>query len=416
MRDTYEISSESLQEFIQIVNPTLNERQSRIFLGALSSALGTRCNTLVQQLSGADRKKIIRGKKDAEELKNLPKEEWPDFVNQVRESGAGRKSITVVNHELIEAVKKLVEPHTVGNPENPLTWTTKSLRHIQSKLIEQGFNISHTSVGNILVDLGYSLQQNLKYISATESPVDRDKQFQRINGFAKKFHANKDPVISVDAKKKELIGNYKNQGAEYCPKGQPIKVLDHDFGTEKAAPYGIYDCGANKGFVSVGSSADTAAFAVNSIGLWWKNMGEEMYPDCTRVMITADCGGSNSCRSRLWKSELQELANKIGRELWVFHYPPGTSKWNKIEHRMFCHMSKNTRGRPLVSMETIIKLIANCTTSTGLNIKCVQDTNTYAKGIKVSNDTMDKLNIKHSKWHGEWFYIIKPQNQQKEVS
>ena len=223
MRDTYEISSESLQEFIQIVNPTLNERQSRIFLGALSSALGTRCNTLVQQLSGADRKKIIRGKKDAEELKNLPKEEWPDFVNQVRESGAGRKSITVVNPELIEAVKKLVEPHTVGNPENPLTWTTKSLRHIQSKLIEQGFNISHTSVGNILVDLGYSLQQNLKYISATESPVDRDKQFQRINGFAKKFHANKDPVISVDAKKKELIGNYKNQGAEYCPKGQPIR-------------------------------------------------------------------------------------------------------------------------------------------------------------------------------------------------
>ena len=416
MRDTFDISRESLQEFIQIVVPTLNERQSRIFLGSLSNALGPRCNTLVQTLSGANRMKIIRGKNEANELKNLPKEEWPDFINQVRAPGAGRKPVTVVTPELKEAINKLVEPHTVGNPENPLIWTTKSLRHLQSQLSEQGFNVSHTTVGSILVELGYSLQQNLKYISATESPADRDKQFNRINGFAKVFHATNDPVISVDSKKKELIGNYKNQGAEYCPKGEPIKVLDHDFGTLKAAPYGIYDCGANKGFVSVGSSADTAAFAVNSIGLWWENMGQEMYPECTRVMITADCGGSNSYRSMLWKSELQELANKIGRELWIFHYPPGTSKWNKIEHRMFCYMTKNTRGRPLVSMETIINLIANCKTSTGLKIECVQDTNTYAKGIKVSNETMDKLNIKHSKWRGEWFYIIKPQNQQKEVA
>ena len=413
MRDTFEISREALQDFIQTVTPTLNERQNRIFLGALSNSLGPRCNTLVQNLSGANRMKIIRGKNEAKELKNLPKEEWPDFINQVRAPGAGRKPVTVVNPELKEAINKLVEPHTIGNPENPLVWTTKSLRHLQSQLSEQGFNVSHTTIGSILVELGYSLQQNLKYISATESPVDRDKQFRRINDSAKEFHATNDPVISVDAKKKELIGNYKNQGAEYCPKGEPIKVLDHDFGTVKAAPYGIYDCGANKGFVSVGSSADTAAFAVNSIGLWWENMGKEMYPECTRVMITADCGGSNSCRSRLWKSELQELANKIGRELWIFHYPPGTSKWNKIEHRMFCYISKNTRGRPLVSMETIINLITNCKTSKGLKIKCVQDTNTYAKGIKVSNDTMDQLNIKYSEWRGEWFYIIKPQNQQK---
>lgn len=410
MRDSFEISTENLKEFVQLIGPTLNERQNRIFLGSLSKLLGSRCNTLVQNLSGADRKTIIKGKSEAEELKQLPKEEWPDFINYVRESGAGRKSVTESNPKLKEAIKTLVEPHTLGNPETPLTWTTKSLRNLQSELVKQGFKVSHATVGNILVGLGYSLQQNLKYISATESPEDRDWQFKRIRYFAEFFMAYNDPVVSVDAKKKELIGNYKNQGAEYCPKGQPTKVLDHDFGTVKAAPYGVYDCGANKGFVSVGSSADTASFAVNSIGLWWEHMGKEMYPDSNRIMITADCGGSNSYRSRLWKSELQQLANKIGREFWVFHYPPGTSKWNKIEHRMFCYMSKNTRGRPLYSIETIINLIANCKTSQGLSIKCVQDKNIYTKGIKVSDETMNELNIRYSKWHGEWFYIIKPQS------
>jgi len=330
---------------------------------------------------------------------------------RVRKSGGGRKSILKTNPELLEALQTFVDSTTVGNPENPLRWTTKSLRNLQEELKLQGYAISHVKVGQLLEQLGYSLQMNKKCLQVGESHVDRDAQFRHINQISREFLASGEPVISVDAKKKEYVGNFKNQGAEYHPKGKPVEVLDHDFPLPelgKAIPYGVYDVGSNEGYVNVGISADTARFAAQSIRAWWDEMGCQKYRGASKLYITADGGGSNGRRNRLWKTSLQELANETGLEIHVSHLPPGTSKWNKIEHRLFSYISKNWRGTPLVSLAVIISLISATTTQSGLKVNCGLDEKTYEKGIKISDKELEELNITRNDFHGEWNYYISP--------
>jgi hypothetical protein len=305
---------------------------------------------------------------------------------------------------------RLLETSTVGDPENPLCWTTKSLRNLEVSLKEKGMSVSYVTIGNILEEMGFSLQQNRKYTESGNAGPDRDAQFKYINNKAKEFMNDKNPVISVDAKKKELIGNYRNTGKEYAPKGDPVKVNDHDFEGPggKACPYGIYDLNFNEGFVNVGLSADTAEFAVNSIREWWRTMGSERYPEAKSLYITADGGGSNGRRNKLWKTSLQSFANETGLNIHVSHFPPGTSKWNKIEHRLFAFISKNWRGRPLETVEIIINLISATTTSTGLKVACKLDKNVYEKGKVVSDEELSGINITMDEWHGEWNYVIAP--------
>jgi hypothetical protein len=300
---------------------------------------------------------------------------------------------------------------TYGDPENPLRWTTKSLRNLSEELGRQGFGIGHVKVGHLLKELGYSLQQNQKALQVGEQHIDRDAQFGYINDKARAFMGDGQPVISVDAKKKELVGNFANKGGEYLPSGHPALVLDHDFpilGLGKATPYGIYDMRENEGYVSVGVCGDTAAFAVQSIKSWWDEMGSDRYRKADKLYVTCDGGGSNGSRNRLWKRSLQQLSNETGLEIHVSHLPPGTSKWNKIEHRMFSHISKNWRGRPLVSLAVIISLIQATTTKGGLSIKCQLDPNEYELGIKVTDEEFGNLNIYRDGFHGEWNYWILP--------
>ena len=401
-------SDSALVELINVISNTTNERQRRIILSALSNYIGWGSQSLICNVSGVTMNTITKGKKELRELLTKPVDEWPDMVSQVRSSGAGRKSVSESNPEVIDAIKTMIEPYTLGSPTNPLIWTTKSFRNIANALNDKGFKVSHVTVGKILEELGYSLQVNQKYIPFTTPGPERDRQFRRINRFAKYFMRHCQPVISVDAKKKENVGNFKNQGAEWHKKGTPLQTFDHDYPDLKATPYGVYDTHANKGFVNVGVSADTAEFAVSSIYQWWIQMGKQMYPNATRLMITADSGGSNSCRSRLWKHQLQKLSNDTGLELFVLHYPPGTSKWNKIEHRMFSYITKNWRGRPLETVELIVNLIANCTTTKGLRILCQKDERAYEKGIKISDKALKEITIKKASWKGDWFYTIIP--------
>ncbi len=283
---------------------------------------------------------------------------------------------------------------------------------MQEALAEKGIRISHPTIGALLEGMGFSLQQNKKYVESGDAGTDRDAQFQFINEHAKEFMNLGIPVISVDTKKKELIGNYKNEGAEYRPIKSPIKVNDHDFPDKqkgKVSPYGIYDINRNEGFVNVGLSADTGAFAVNSIRSWWVSMGKERYPDAKKLMITADGGGSNGRRNKLWKTSLQGFANESGLEIHVSHFPPGTSKWNKIEHRLFSQISKNWRGHPLETLEIIVSLIGSTKTATGLTVRCVVDQNDYQRGIKIDDAELKSLNLTANEWHSEWNYVIAPQ-------
>lgn len=401
----------NLTVLIGIVMQLLNEKLRRLVLGALCQSIGHGSVKLLSELTGVTRDTIIKGKKEVSELPiDTSARPKASSLEQIREKGGGRKKACDKNKEIRERILRLVEPNTVGNPENPLVWTTKSLRNISDELAKEGIDISHVTVGKILEEEGFSLQQNKKYIEAGEPSPDRDEQFQYINDKSIQFMSESQPVISVDTKKKELVGNYKNGGQEYCPQGEPILVEDHDFGKDRACPYGIYDIAANSGYVNVGVSADTGQFAANSIGLWWKEMGAEKYPNAKQLMITCDGGGSNGRRNRLWKKSLQEFANETGLEIHVSHFPPGTSKWNKIEHRMFSYISKNWRGRPLENYATIVNLIAATTTKKGLKIQSSLDKNEYPKGIKVSDEEMAKLNIQQDDWHGEWNYVIAPQN------
>lgn len=358
----------------------------------------------VSRITGLARSTIRRG------LDELERAAGDGLTGRVRRPGGGRKKATEVDPTLLRDLKDLVEPTTRGDPEAPLLWTSRSLRNLADALRTMGHAIGHNVVGDLLRQLNYSLQSNRKTKEGTHNP-DRDAQFGYINSQVKAALASDQPAISVDTKKKELVGDLKNAGRELRPKGQPEPVRVHDFKIPelgRAAPYGIYDIAGNTGWVSVGIDHDTASFAVNAIRRWWLEMGRARYPDAKALLITADCGGSNGVRVRLWKRELQNLADELGLTVTVCHLPPGTSKWNKIEHRLFSFITQNWRGKPLVSYQTIVQLIASTTTRTGLNVKCGIDPNLYPAGIKVSDAEMAAINIAPHGFHGEWNYSISP--------
>lgn len=396
-------SVETIRQKYQAILPFLHEKARRIWAATEAAAYGRGGIAAVCLATGLSNKTIHQGLKD---LKS-------DLVNdgRIRKKGAGRKKITSIQKGLLPALNSLIEPSTRGDPENTLKWLCKSLRNIAKELKAKGYEISYRSVGTELQKLGYSLQANKKSKEG-ESHPDRNAQFQYINDSVIEMHRKGQPAISVDTKKKENIGEFKNPGQELCPKGMPIKVNTHDFPDEKlgkAIPYGVYDIGKNKGWVSVGISADTAEFSVNAIRCWWYWMGKKEYKQATELLITADCGGSNSARGKLWKAELQKLANETCLNIHVKHFPPGTSKWNKIEHRMFSYISKNWRGKPLISIETVVNLIGNTRTEKGLKIRAILDENTYAIGKKVSRKEMASLSIESDAFHPDWNYVIRPQ-------
>ena len=388
------------------LDPVLDERGRRRFAAAEALAAGRGGVTAVARITGIARSTIDRG------LAELRGEAEPDAApDRVRRKGGGRRPLVVTDPTLLTDLKDLVEPTTRGDPTAPLLWTAKSLRNLAAGLRELGHRIGHNVVADLLRDLGYSLQANRKTREGTNHP-DRNAQFGYINRKVKQALTALEPAISVDTKKKELVGDFKNGGREYRPKGQPEPVRVHDFiipELGRAAPYGVYDIADNAGWVSVGIDKDTASFAVNSIRRWWQTMGRARYPHATKLLITADCGGSNGVRVRLWKRELQNLANELGIAITVCHLPPGTSKWNRIEHRLFSFITQNWRGKPLVSHQAIVQLIAATTTDTGLKVRSEIDPNTYPAGVKVTDDEMDAINILRHKFHGDWNYTIRPQ-------
>jgi transposase len=392
-----------LAKKIKTMVALLDEKQKRIFLALEANALGRGGVKLIHEISGALQTTIIRGKKELAEGKI-------ENIKRVRRPGGGRKKLTEKYEGIKDEVEKIVADTTYGNPENPLAWTTKSLRNLQECLEEKGYKIKHDTVGKILKELGYSLQQNQKMLQLGEPHPDRNEQFQFINRKASEFIRQNQPVISVDTKKKELVGNFINDGAEYRKKKEPLKVLDHDFPVKelgKVAPYGIYDISRNEGFVNLGVSHDTSEFAVASILRWWQTLGVNTYPGAAKLYINCD-GGSNNVRRRLWKKQLQDLANITGLEIHVSHFPPGTSKWNKIEHRMFCYISKNWRGKPLISVEAVIQLIASTTTTKGLTIVCVKDERRYDLGTVVTDEEFAAIKIIRDDILGNWNYAILP--------
>jgi transposase len=329
---------------------------------------------------------------------------------RVRQQGGGRKKKSDLDENIKKTIFEIVSPHTMDNPMNPLVWTSKSLRKISELVKERGYNISHKLVGVILSEEGYSLQSNRK-TDEGGTHIDRDAQFEFINSLVKVFLNNGDTVISVDCKKKENIGNFKNAGREWAEKNNPTKVKVYDFIDKdlgKAIPYGVYDIQNNEGFVNVGISHDTASFAVASIRRWWEEMGHINFKESKKILITADGGGSNSTRSKLWKKELELLSKELNIEITVCHFPPGTSKWNKIEHRLFSYISMNWRAKPLTTLQIIIDLISSTKTEKGLKVKAVFDNNTYPKGIVVTEEEINKINILRNEFHGEWNYVINP--------
>ena len=385
-----------------------DERGRRLFAASEVRAAGHGALALVSEITGLARSTINRGEDD------LDAEAASD--GRVRRKGGGRKSLVDTNPTLTDDIRRIVEPATIGDPMRPLTWVSKSLDKIVAALASQGHSISPNTVRVILKKIGFSRQGNYKADEGSKHP-DRNAQFEHINAKVLAAQALCQPVISVDTKKKELVGNYKNGGTDYRPKGDPRRVKVHDFEDKelgKVAPYGVYDVTANDGWVNVGITADTAEFAVQSIRLWRERIGAARYPAATELNITADGGGSNGSRVRLWKVELQKFADETGLTINVMHYPPGTSKWNKIEHRMFCHITQNWRGTPLESRMAVVELIAATTTRGGLKIESAIDTRTYEKGIKVSDAEMDKLDITGDVFHPEWNYTIRPRREQIE--
>jgi len=394
------------QQKYKKILPYLNEKQTRIILAAEAESMGRGGLSKVSKLTGISRITLNMG------IKELALSATVDTLKneRIRKSGGGRKKATEKNKNLAKILEKIVSPHTMGDPMKPLLWTNKSLRNISDELKNLGYNISHKLVGVILKELGYSLQGNRKTDEGS-SHIDRDAQFNYINEIATDFLSSDDPVISVDCKKKELVGNFKNDGKEWLPTGNPTTVKVYDFIDKdlgKAIPYGVYDIGNNEGWVSVGISHDTASFAVSTIRSWWYEMGEEKFSKSNRIFITADGGGSNSSRSRLWKIELQVLADEICKEITVSHFPPGTSKWNKIEHRLFSHITMNWRARPLTNIQLVVDLIASTKTSKGLKVKSKLDLSVYEKGIKISDSELNEINLQRDDFHGEWNYKIIP--------
>ncbi|MGH2643648.1 MAG: ISAzo13 family transposase [Chitinophagaceae bacterium] len=381
--------------------PYLNEKQRRLYLSLEAEAIGRGGKALVSKLTGISRPTINKG---AQELSG---KQSSSIAEGVRHSGGGRKKLIESNTELLEALERLVEPLSRGNPESALRWTIKSVRTLSEELNGQGHKVGKSMIGPLLMKLNYSLQANRKQEEGNRH-IDRNAQFEHINEQSELYMAQGYPVISVDTKKKELIGNYKNSGKEYRPKNNARSVEVHDFGKQKAVPYGVYDLQKNKAFVNVGQSCDTGQFAVASIKQWWENMGKAQYPKAARLLINADGGGSNGYRLKLWKYELQKFANEYKMEISVCHFPPGTSKWNKIEHRLFSQISLNWRGVPLVDYETVVQLIGSVKTKKGLSVMSKLDTGEYKKGQKVTKKQMSELNLIQHDFHGEWNYTIKP--------
>jgi hypothetical protein len=386
------------------LQPVMDERLTRLWAGAEAEAIGDGGIAIVEEATGMSRTTIRAGR---DELRGGVD---PSDVVNVRRTGGGRPPIEETRPEIVPALEALVDPVTRGDPESPLRWTSKSTRKLADELGQQGYQVSPQKVGQLLHASGYSLQATHKTLEGSSHP-DRNEQFEAINERVDRFQARGAPVISVDTKKKELIGDFKNAGREWQPEGRPVPVNVYDFINDavgKVIPYGVYDLARNTGWVNVGIDHDTPEFAVESIASWWRSMGKRAYPDTSELLITADGGGSNASRSRLWKLELQRFADRSGLAISVSHFPPGTSKWNKIEHRLFCHITENWRGRPLVDHETVVQLIGSVRTSTGLTVKAKLDTHQYPTGIKVSDAEMDALRITHEPFHGEWNYTLHP--------
>ena len=400
-------TEKAIEERFKLFSPFLNEKQRRILAVIEAQILGYGGTSRVAKATGLSRNTIAAG---ALELQRGSSEDITGVKERIRKPGGGRKR-TIQKDPLLKGdLEQLIEPITRGDPESALLWTCKSVRRLADELQKMGHQTSHRMVAELLNQMGYSLQANRKTMEGVSHP-DRDAQFDYIHQKVKEFQNQGQPVISVDAKKKELVGRFKNQGREWRPKGSPEEVLVYDFeslGSGKVTPYGVYDLSQNKGWVSVGVDKDTAAFAVESIRRWWKTMGHTVYPRAKRLLVTADSGGSNGSRVRLWKVELQNLSNETGLFISVCHFPPGTSKWNKIEHRLFSFISQNWRGTPLISHEVIINLISATTTKTGLEVACGMDSNSYPRGIKVTDKELKAVNLLKDSFHGEWNYTIKP--------
>jgi hypothetical protein len=399
-----ELSEEGLERFFSFVNRHLDEKQRRMVAGAVAQLLGRGGATVVAQASGMSRNTVTAGRKAAEASE--------EPTGRVRREGGGRPRLEDVDPTLLADLDDLVEPEARGDPMSPLRWTLKSTRQLARALQAMGHQVSYWMVGFLLKEMGYSLQATAKVVEGAQHP-DRDAQFRYINRLAGERLAAGQPVISVDCKKKELVNGTKaNAGREWQPKGRPERVDVHDFPdpeVPKAIPYGVYDVGADEGWMSVGDDHDTAAFAVNAIRRWWQAMGHHRYPDATTLLVTADAGGSNGYRSRLWKAELARLAAECGLAITVCHYPPGTSKWNKVEHRLFSFITKNWRGRPLTSYRVIVELAAATTTETGLRVLAEWDQGYYPTGTKVTDAQLAALPLTGHDWHPDWNYNLGPQ-------
>jgi hypothetical protein len=396
----------------ETLRPYLDERRRRLWAAAEAMVLGRGGITAVATATGLERNTIRVGIRElqARPLADSEPAGAADRVQRVRTVGGGRKPLTSEDPGLLSDLEALVAPVTRGDPMSPLRWTCKSTRQLAAELVRQGHRVSHQTVADLLHALDYSLQGTRKTREGADHP-DRDAQFAHINDQTRAFQQRGQPVISVDTKKKELVGDFKNAGREWQPTGQPEIVRVHDFLDKqlgKAIPYGVYDVAANQGWVSVGIDHDTAAFAVASVRQWWEQMGRPTYPKATELLITADSGGSNGSHLRLWKTELQRLADETGLRISVCHFPPGTSKWNSIEHRLFCHITQNWRGRPLVSLEVIVNLIGNTTTRTGLKVQAELDPAAYPTGVKVSDAEFSAVQLQPAAFHGDWNYAIAP--------
>jgi transposase len=396
-----------------VLEKHLDERMRRLVAAAEAEALGVRGISVVSRSTGVSRQAIRRGMK---ELREQAVEERG--LHRIRRPGGGRKRATAKDPSLLADLERLVEPTTRGDPESPLRWTCRSVRQLARELERRDHRVSHQLVSELLHDLGYSLQANRKTIEGSSHP-DRNAQFEHINRRVRLFLRAGDPVISVDTKKKELVGNFKNGGRELRPQREPERVLVHDFVVPelgRAIPYGVYDLASNSGWVSVGIDHDTASFAVETIRRWWRSMGRPLYRGRKRLLITADAGGSNGPRVRLWKLELQRLADELRMEISVCHFPPGTSKWNKIEHRLFSFISMNWRGKPLLTYQVIVNLISATRTARGLRVKAAVDSRAYPPGVKVAAADLDTINLKPARFHGDWNYTVTPSSSRRHHS
>ena len=410
MRSMNMSAEETVREKYNYIKNILDEQQKRLWAASEAISLGSGGAKIVKIATGIAQSTIYLGIKELKEGKTT--RDAVDIENKrIRRPGAGRPSVEIENPSIKDELAKLVESTTRGDPMQALLWTCKSTKNLSQELVKKGYSVSDRTIARLLHEQGYSLQANLKSINEGKENPNRDSQFRYINKMIKEFQENNDPVVSIDAKKKELIGNFKNSGQEWNLIGKPEKVNDHDFPTgemKKATPYGVFDLTWNTGWVNVGTDHDTAEFAVESLRKWWVKMGKQLYPNSKQILITADSGGSNSSRGKLWKAELQKWANEIGLEISVCHLPPGTSKWNRIEHRLFCHITRNWRARPLTSYEVVVNLIGSTTTKTGLKVLAGLDSNTYPLGKKASEVDMKAINIRFHSENEKWNYTISP--------